>query len=260
MVTARYPVSMGGEQPVVRSLDVPVRPRGAESASGATPGSNGVLLVDGRGAVRVDLGERPMETTIEAWVKSTAPTGNAVVASRFVDGTGLGLVWSRPSGVLPSGVAGTASGVVFAGLDEPIDWNRWHHLALTCSGKEAVLFVDGERVGSSAGGELVYRDVPFFVGAEPNERGDPSSMFTGMIDEVRVSSVVRYRDSFEPSRAHSPDADTVLLMHFDTAYFGAHPDDSGRGHHGWTVGRTSVVREEIPSTLGTPAGVGGGPR
>jgi hypothetical protein len=37
LVTARYPVSTGGEQPVVRRLDVPVRPRGAEAAAGRRP-------------------------------------------------------------------------------------------------------------------------------------------------------------------------------------------------------------------------------
>lgn len=243
LVTARYPVSTGGEQPVVSRLAVPMRPRGAEAAAGATPESNGVLSMNGRGAVRVDLGERPLETTVEAWVRSSEPTGNSVVASRYVDGAGIGIVWSRPRGTLPSGVVGTDRGTALAVLDEPIAWDEWHHVALTCDGNEAVLFVDGVPVGRGEAGEMVYRGGPFFVGAEPNGRGDPVSMFSGMIDEVRVSSVVRYRGAFTPARTHETDTDTVLLLHFDTAYHGAHPDDSGRGHHGWTEGSVSIVRE-----------------
>lgn len=243
MVTARYPVASGGEQPVVRRLDVPVRPRGAELVAGATPESNGVLSLAGRGAVRVDLGERPLETTLEAWVRSGEPSGHAALVSRYADGGGVGIVWSRPGGTLPAGVVGTRSGTVLAGLDEPIAWDDWHHVALTCDGAEAVLWVDGVAVGRGRSDELEYRDFPLYVGAEPNGRGDPVSLFSGLIDEVRVSSVVRYRERFEPSRVHSADGETLLLLHFDTGFHGAHPDDSGRGHHGWSVGAVSIVRE-----------------
>ena len=245
MVTARYPVSSGGEQPVVRRLAVPVRPRGAESAASATPSSNGVLALDGRGAVRVDLGERPWRMTIEAWVKGPEPSGNAAVVSRFADGAGMGIVWSRPGGVLPAGLVGTARGVVLAGLDEPIEWDAWHHVAMTYDGDDATLFVDGRAVARGSGGDLVVGDAPVYIGAEPNDRGDPVSMFSGMIDEVRVSSSVRYAEGFEPDRVHETDADTLLLLHFDRPYHGAHPDDSGRGHHGWTVGRVRIVREDL---------------
>jgi hypothetical protein len=243
MVTARYPIGSGGEQPVVRRLPVPVRPRGAESAAAATPSSNGALVLDGRGAVRVDMGERPWRLTIEAWVRGEDPGGNAAVVSRFAGGAGAGLVWSRPRGMLPSGVVGTARGVVAVGLDEPIEWGAWHHLALTYDGDDAVLFVDGEAVSRRSGGDLSYADFPLYVGAEPNERGDPVSYFRGMIDEVRVSSVVRYDGSFTPARVHERDGETMLLLHFDTPYHGAHPDDSGRGHHGWSVGEARIVRE-----------------
>jgi hypothetical protein len=243
MVAARYPISSGGEQPVIRRLRVPVRPRGAEGAANATPASNGVLALDGRGAVRVDLGERPWRMTIEAWVKGSAPAGNAAVVSRFAEGAGAGIVWSRPRGVLPAGVVGTARGVVLAGLDEPLEWDAWHHVALTYDGEDAVLFVDGAAVARGAGGDLAFGSAPLYIGAEPNRRGDPVSAFAGMIDEVRVSSSVRYSGAFTPPRVHTRDADTLLLLHFDTPYHGAHPDDSGRGHHGWAVGETRVVRE-----------------
>jgi hypothetical protein len=217
-----------------------------------------VLSLNGRGAVRVDLGERPIETTIEAWVRAGEPMGHAAVLSRYVDGAGLGIVWSRPRGTLPAGVAGTDTGVALAALDEPIAWDAWHHIALTCDGREAVLFIDGEPRGRGDAGELVYGDVPLYIGAEPNGRGDAVSMLSGEIDEVRVSSVVRYRGSFTPARVHARDGDTLLLMHFDTPFHGAHPDDSGRGSHGWTVGNVSIVQESRDGRVGAGVRAGGG--
>ena len=244
LVTARYPVSSGGEQPILRSLAVPVRPRGAERVAGATPETNGVLSLDGRSAVRVDLGERPWSTTIEAWVKAGPPIQNASVLSRFVNDAGVGIVWSRPRGVLPTGIAGSGSGTVLAGLSQPIDWDAWHHIALTCDGEHASLFVDGERVARAQMGELAYADAPLYIGAEPNARGEAVSRLTGQIDEVRVSSGVRYTGSFTPARVHEADGETILLMHFDTDYHGSYPDDSGRGHHGWSVGSPRIVRDD----------------
>jgi len=243
MVTARYPIAGGETQSVVRRLFVPVRPRGAEAAASATPSNNGVLALDGRGAVRVDLGEKPWRFTMECWVRGDAPSGNAALLSRYAEGLGSGLVWSRPRGMLPSGIIGTSRGVARVGLDEPLDWSAWHHIALTFNGSQAVLYVDGKPVGTSPGGDIAHGDWPLFIGAEPNARGDPVSLFAGLIDEVRVSSNVRYTGPFVPSREFATDGETLLLLHFDTPFYGAHPDDSGRGNHAWTTGQARIIRE-----------------
>lgn len=241
VVTARYPVASGGVQPVIRSLDVPVRPRGAEEVAGAAPDRNGVLSLKGRGAVRVDLGERPWRLTVECWVKSNRPGGSMTLISRLGERAGFGLVWSRPGGVLPAGLVGTDRGVVRASLAYPPDWGAWRHVALTYDGRQAVIYIDGEEAGrSEAGGELLHPDLPLYIGAEPNDRGDAVSMFSGLIDEVRVSSAVRYEGPFTPARTFETDEHTLLLMHFDTPYYGAFPDDSGRGHHGWVVGEAEI--------------------
>lgn len=245
VVTARYPVSVGGEQAVVRRLSVPVRPRGAEEVSGARPGANGVLALDGSGAVRVDLGATPWRLTAECWVRSDQPGGNSVLISRFARAAGFGVTWSRPGGVLPAGVVGTSRGVARAVLSEPPEWGDWHHVALTYDGRVARLYMDG-RLGaeSETGGEIVYSDAPLYIGAEPNRLGDAVSEFVGQIDEVRVSSVVRYSGPFEPEGVFEADGHTLLLLHFDTPLLGAHPDDSGRGNHGWQVGRVRIERVE----------------
>ncbi|USN98302.1 MAG: hypothetical protein H6810_08965 [Phycisphaeraceae bacterium] len=248
VVTGRYPLAGGGEQAVIRRLDVPVRPRGAEERAAATPDANGVLSLSGRGAVRVELGDRPWRFTTECWVKGDQLSGTSTVLSRFRDDKGFGLTWSKPGGVLPYGIVGTDRGLAWASLDTPPAWGEWHHVALTYDGKRAVVYLDGvEAARSETAGSAAYSDLPLYIGAEPNERGDPIGLFVGEIDEVRVSSVVRYTGSFTPEKVFGPDESTLLLLHFDTDYLGAHPDDSGRGRHGWSVGSkgaVQVVREQ----------------
>lgn len=242
VVTARYPVTGGGEQAVIRHLRVPVRPRGAEAVAGATPGRNGALSLNGRGGVRVDLGEKPWRLTAECWVQSEKIAGSMTLIGRYIDGKGFGLVWSRPGGVLPFGVVGTDRGVARAVLDTPPETGRWHHVAMTYDGHRAVVYLDGVEVGrSEEAGGLLHPDAPLYIGASPDRRGDPVAMFKGLIDEVRVSSVVRYTGTFTPARVFETDENTLLLMHFDRDYYGAEPDDSGRGRHGWVVGGAEIV-------------------
>lgn len=249
VVTARYPVTGGRTHPVVRRLTVPVRPRGAEDIAGPVPGNNGAIDLRRSGAVRVDIGAAPWRLTAECWVKTERPEGNAVALSRFgVDASGaargFAIAWSRPGGVMPAAMAGTESGLARAVMREPPEWGVWHHVAMTYDGSTARMYLDGRLVDESEpGGELIHPDLPLYIGAEPNPRGDPVSRFDGMIDEVRVSSVVRYDGPFTPARVFEPDPHTLVLMHFDTPMLGAHPDHSGRGNHGWEVGEIEFVRE-----------------
>jgi len=58
----------------------------------------------------------------------------------------------------------------------------------------------------------------------------------GVIDEVRISSSVRYSADFSPPGPFTADADTMALWHFDE-YAGATAyDSSGNGNHGALVG------------------------
>jgi hypothetical protein len=60
----------------------------------------------------------------------------------------------------------------------------------------------------------------------------------GVIDELRISSVVRYSANFTPPGPFSSDGDTMALYHFDE-YTGATAyDSSGNGNHGALVGAT----------------------
>src|SRR5262249_59346735 len=62
--------------------------------------------------------------------------------------------------------------------------------------------------------------------------------FNGLIDEVRISNVVRYTASFAPQLANfSPDANTVALYHLDEGNGTTTADASGNNSTGvLTVG------------------------
>lgn len=122
----------------------------------------------------------------------------------------------------------------------------WHHVALQRRRNDGRLwmFVDGmleaETVGP--GGDVSYPDDgvpgpycggpctnsdPFLVvGAEKHDAGTAYPSFSGWVDELRLSRVLRYSASFvRPSAPFSPDADTAALYHFDEAQ-GDHVGDS----------------------------------
>ncbi len=60
----------------------------------------------------------------------------------------------------------------------------------------------------------------------------------GVIDEVRISSVVRYSADFTPDITFVADADTMALYHFDTYEGTVAVDDSGNGNDGLIVNAT----------------------
>lgn len=118
---------------------------------------------------------------------------------------------------------------------------KWHHVAGVYDGEAVRLYVDGTLVSEVAGkGARKTNEHPFYIGADTNSNGAPTSFFEGRIDEVRLSKVARYRGpSFTPATQHRPDGDTVLLLHLDED-FGpwtadasaqkAHPRRRGSAH------------------------------
>ena len=109
--------------------------------------------------------------------------------------------------------------------------NTWHHVAVTRrTNGEMRIFVNGvlDRQHSGPTGNISYRvgrpitggwvNEPFLViGAEKHDY-DPSTYpsFSGWVDEVRISNVVRYTGNFTPpSTPFVPDGNTVGLYPLD---------------------------------------------
>lgn len=102
--------------------------------------------------------------------------------------------------------------------------DQWHHLAATFDGERVQLFIDGERKADAPvkrvrdGGE----SGPLWIGAYPPGRIGCD----GLIDDVRISSIVRDFAAL-PEAALKADDDTIGLWQFDELdKRGAVPDAS----------------------------------
>jgi len=213
-----------------------------------------------RVVIPLDAPPRPVDVggdvTIEFWLKALpgengAPpctpgedtwiNGNIVIdrdiyfAGDYGDyGISLG------DGRIAFGVHNGAAGATLCGITN-VTGGNWHHVAVTrssASGRLAI-FVDGrlDAAGDGPAGDISYRDnrqTPYandpylVIGAEKHDAGPEYPSFSGWIDEVRISRVVRYTADFaRPAAPFAADADTAALYHFDEGAGDAVRDSSG---------------------------------
>ena len=114
---------------------------------------------------------------------------------------------------------------------------NWHHIAVQRRfiDGEMSIYVDGvlDAQGDGPEGDISYPDDgmpgdfcngqactqsdPFIViGAEKHDAGADFPSYSGLFDELRISSSVRYTDNFtRPSTPFVNDEDTVGLYHLD---------------------------------------------
>ena len=94
-----------------------------------------------------------------------------------------------------------------------IPTGQWNHLALTYGGTNSELWVNGVKDGTTAlTGTISNASNSVTIGSN----GSNGELFKGTMDELRISSSVRYTGTFTPTREpFTPDSDTVALYHFD---------------------------------------------
>ncbi|MDD4888482.1 MAG: LamG domain-containing protein [Phycisphaerae bacterium] len=124
--------------------------------------------------------------------------------------------------------------------------NQWHHVAMTMDDRRIRLYVDGKRVGDAAcsrpadlkgkAGEIAFGGL-----VEGGLAGD------GLIDEVRISNVVRPFDK-PPKEPYQPDANTIGLWHLDAVKDGGYADASAQANSAAFVARSD------PRPTGQPVG------
>jgi hypothetical protein len=187
--------------------------------------------------------------TIEFWIRTTAGNtagavtcgpnidwiyGNIVVdRDRYGQGRKFGL--SLAGGSVVFGVTnGAGSSRTICGSTDLRD-GEWHHVAVQRrrSDGRLWLWVDGrlEARRDGPGGDLSYPDDgvpgdqcggpctwsdPFLViGAEKHDAGSAYPSYHGWLDELRLSTTLRYLGSFSPRARFRVDPDTAALYHFD---------------------------------------------
>ena len=123
--------------------------------------------------------------SIEVWVKSNATNGNTqtILSKRFntnsTDGYDLRLINNSISFNWNNGNAITST--------YPIDGNRWYHIAVTFSGSNYNLYIDGILVtGPISGVNPSSNSVNFIVGAMDQNNVTPFNYFNGWMDELRI--------------------------------------------------------------------------
>ena len=234
----------------------------AQSSAGFALRFNGTGSNDvDRVKIRIDGPATPADVgatdfTLEFWMRalpgenSSAPIGGAgdswmfgnVIVDRdvFSGGDfgdfGISIAGGRVAfGANRSGTANTIVGsiVVTDGL--------WHHLAVTRRMADGWLriFVDGalDVEGPGPAGDLSYRDNrpptfpndPFLVlGAAKHDAGPTFPSFRGWMDELRLSSMIRYPQSFvRPTAPFVADPATVALYDFNQGSGAQLTDTSG---------------------------------
>ncbi len=125
-----------------------------------------------------------------------------------------GAVGARKSLMAASSAKDKSDGVAC-----PIDWRagEWHHLALAWRrgepGKGLLrLYVDGKLVSEKADASIFPEVVSPNLTLGSNTPATPNAMANAVIDELRISKVMREPDI---SGVPTKDADTLLLLHFD---------------------------------------------
>jgi Concanavalin A-like lectin/glucanases superfamily len=203
--------------------------------------------------------------TLEFWMKALAAENTAASQTcganlnwiygnivfdrdRFNQDRKYGL--SIAGGRFVFGVSGDGTGDrTICGVTDVLD-NAWHHVAVQRRRSDGWmwLFVDGRLEAQEAGpvGDVSYPDNatpgdfcdgpctndPFLViGAEKHDAGAEYPSYSGFIDEVRLSNVLRYptNDFAPPTQPFTPDASTVALYHFDEGQGDLIADSSGAG-------------------------------
>ena len=218
-------------------------------------------------------------------------TGNMIFdRDRFGEDRGYGISMAGEKMVF--GVSGDGTGdLTICGTSNLAD-GAWHHLALQRSYSDGwmQLFVDGvmEAEGDGPDGDISYADdyIPpdlcgitgdqpctlsdpyLVIGAEKHRSSSEHPSFSGWIDEIRFSNMLRYGTDFAvPANRFSADENTVALYQFnegfgdlihDSSGFTGGPSDGERIYGGvingpgWTDDTRWYIAPPTPTPTPTP--------
>ncbi|MEO0481019.1 MAG: LamG-like jellyroll fold domain-containing protein [Planctomycetota bacterium] len=223
-----------------RSIEIPVDLTSLPTGDGEA--EDQALSFDGQSYVHIDpkmlsdLPDGPL--TLEAWMRGEHFNGRIGLVAK-TESSEFGIFVSdkiAQFSMHAGGAYGTARDP-----DARLREDRWHHVAGVFDGEEVRVYVDGRLAGGEArSGRRRRNDLPLILGGDVNRNGG-TSLFTGHLDEIRLSTVARYRgEVFVPERRFAADEHTWLLLHCDRQVGPFQPDASGHGRHGRAVGNVEL--------------------
>ena len=179
------------------------------------------------------------ELTMEAWVYPTATSGSAIIINKEDS-------WecALQNNILKAAIK-AAEWAWHGGGEVPL--NKWTFVAVSFDGKEHHTYVNGKYEASRPNaGKIQATNQTFHIGWRICCENEP---FTGIIDEVRVSSVARYqknKDFDVPDREFEPDDDTAVLYHFNEGKGTVASDSSDNKNDGDVDGGAKYVKNAAP--------------
>lgn len=219
-----------------------------QNAVAAIPAGNFLEINGGIARTVNSTPPTPSAVTFELWVKPISVSGIQKILSLgdpstsdlhyelSINGGSLSLTYRHGQG----GTVVITSGQVSA--------NAWNHLAVTISGSQTKLFVNGQVTTQpnialsqlkSLGPNIVL------AGSYLGQLGNPGG-FKGSVDELRISKSVRDISSLWNGGVYQnglpTDTDTYLLWHLDEPRGNINPaDSSGNGLQGILIGGDSAI-------------------
>jgi hypothetical protein len=188
-------------------------------AGAAGDGPFALDFAGGEDCVEVDMdGVTPPDVwTVELWIRGSGASADAPRPLAEWKGVfNLGQLVGGDTGFSVGPTDGLSWGTSV--LDGDL-----HHVAGTFDGEKATLFVDGVKQAFADGSPAEDVTSTLRLGCNAS-----SNAYLGLMDEVRLSSVVRYDSDFDrPVTAFTEDADTVALYHFDEGAGETAEDSSG---------------------------------
>lgn len=121
------------------------------------------------------------------------------------------------------------------------------HVAATWDGKTTRVFLDGVDVSEQTDSPQFKWNATKRVAigtSAPAPNGKPIPRFHGKIDNVRISTSIRYTGTFAPDNSFMPDDETLLLYTMDESKGEVLTDVSGNGHAGRVRGAEWVLEDD----------------
>lgn len=191
----------------------------------------------------------PAPITIEAWIKPTAVSGERHIIGKRTYALGvipLGSGFQVSFTFVSGGSARSVKSGEFA-------LGQWYHVMGDYDGSNMRLFVNGRKAGAIVtSGAIDQASTPLRIGSADDGADD---FFSGVIDEVRLSDIIRYRGNgpgigfVAPQTPFTPDAHTRGLWHLDEGSGTTTADASGNRNTGTLVKSPAWTRD---SPFGEP--------
>ncbi|MDE0314215.1 MAG: hypothetical protein OXM61_04870 [Candidatus Poribacteria bacterium] len=192
------------------------------------------------------------QLTVEAWVYFEEPPGPSKFWSIVGQEGRFNLVIAGSKGVLGSWAShnDAAQDISITIHTKPLPIKQWVHVVGMYYARAGMGINGNGGIKCCPGGHLVKSDKPLRIGGivVPQDQKPPRFVgenvkFRGFIDEVRISSILRYPDRNWkiPERKFRVDEHTISLWHFDEApWLGRFKDESENSYELWRGDSMSV--------------------